>query len=349
MAGQHDQWAWWKTALDCFGSAKPIQDDGTVRSGFFWTKAARDGGRIPVAIWTALDGTTKCRWGAKASAKMIDEKTLLDRWPWVFPNPISREAYTTAYESGRWPDNAPVDSPTRTAGIGDNLPTDPKARLELALEAGSTWLREHPQAASQTEADYAINSQREIAAITKAADDAVKREVAPLLKQIDDIKERLALPAPLVDEAKAMQLKFRAFAEHFMSAEEARQKDEQRQQFEARRAAAEAERKRVEAERRKLEQDDPIAAFTSPLPPMPELPLEPEPIKMQAGGGVGRKAGLRSEWVGDIDDYQKCLAHFSEHPDIVKALEGIVKKTVKAGKGTTQIPGVTVREKRVVA
>ena len=40
-------------------------------------------------------------------------------------------------------------------------------------------------------------------------------------------------------------------------------------------------------------------------------PSRLEPVKIQVGGGVGRKAGLKTVYIGKIVDWQKVLQHFS--------------------------------------
>jgi len=82
---------------------------------------------------------------------------------------------------------------------------------------------------------------------------------------------------------------------------------------------------------------------------MPELPLGPEPVRVQAGGGVGRKAGLKTVWIPVIEDYKLVLDYYSEHPDIRAAVDKLVNHVVRDAKGAIVIPGVKITQDRKVA
>ena len=96
-------------------------------------------------------------------------------------------------------------------------------------------------------------------------------------------------------------------------------------------------------------QDDPIAALTEPEPELPIIPAAPEPVKVQAGGGIGRAAGLKTVYEPEITDYQKTLAHYQNHPDVQAVIEKLVKAETRLHKAATNIPGVTVRTERRAA
>jgi hypothetical protein len=134
-----------------------------------------------------------------------------------------------------------------------------------------------------------------------------------------------------------------------MRAEEAKARAEADRKHREAVATAVAERERIESERAKLRRDDPIAAFTSDEPELPDVPTAPEPVKINVGGGVGRAAGLKSEWHPEIVDYEATVNHYRNHPDVRAAVEKIVSRTTKTDKSETKIPGVKVTEVRKAA
>ena len=105
----------------------------------------------------------------------------------------------------------------------------------------------------------------------------------------------------------------------------------------------------AEEERKRLESEDPVFAHISEPEPLPALPVAPEPVKIQVGGGIGRKAGLKTVYVGRILDWQKVLQHFSGHQQIRDLLQKLVDADVRLNKAQCSIPGVEIVEERVAA
>jgi hypothetical protein len=132
-----------------------------------------------------------------------------------------------------------------------------------------------------------------------------------------------------------------------MKTEERKLQAEAEAKFRAERAAAETERKRIEAEQAKRMLDDPIATLTSDAPEMPELPLAPDPVKVSAGGGFGRKAGLKSVWVPVLTDYGKALSYFADNAKVKELVQKLAEQSVKAG--AREVPGFDVKEDRRAA
>lgn len=343
-----DQWASYRASLR--GEHVSIHD-GAVQSGFYWAKASKSGGRIPVAVWRSETGEFNCRIGARATAKMIDRDTAADRWTRFASNPVSREDYTHAYTTGTWPDGTPTTAPDLPAG--SNLPTDPfdrlKAEVEDVIEKAGGFLRaagaETAGQIDKTKADMARNIQAEVLALAATADAQHKAEKKPHLDASRAVDDKFRFREPLKQAAE----KLRSVFETWMRAEEFRQRAEAERAFKAEQARVAAERARIAAEEQRQYQDDPIAALTSPPVALPEMPAAPPPVKVNVGGGRGRAAGLKSVWVHDIADYPACLAHFAEHPAVREAVEKIVAAQVRAMKGETKIPGVSVKEERRAA
>lgn len=293
--------------------------------GFYWMRRERGGKRIPVAIWRQ-DGKLVCR----AGPDQVDPTSV---WTYCAENKVGKDAAKFAFERGFWPDEPPP--------IAHNEPPseDPfealKAEIAAKQEQAEKWLAARPTITTQADADYATNAQRELLALNKRADAMFKAEKAPLLEATRACDAKWSFRSTVADVAERL----RKVYGRFMAAEEARLKAE---------AAAKnkAEQERIEAERKAKLADDPVAALTDPEP---QLPLLPEPVKVQAGGGVGRRAGLKTVWVPVIEDYAAALMHYVNHPDIRRELEKRVNHDVRDSKGSCQIPGVKVTQERHAA
>ena len=135
----------------------------------------------------------------------------------------------------------------------------------------------------------------------------------------------------------------------FMKAEEMRQRAEAQKRFEDERRKAEESRKAAEEARKQLECNDLTLALISEKEPLPELPIAPEPVRIQVGGGFGRKAGLKTVYLGKILDWQKVIHHFSGHQQVRDLLQKLVDADVRLNKAQCSIPGVELVEERVAA
>jgi hypothetical protein len=338
-----DQFAYYRQML-AFKAGEgdaPARHDGRVECGLYWTKS-KEGHRTPVAIFEA-GGDLKCRFGTKARHLYLTPYRTATRWPWICENAVLRDAYVVAWETGTWPDGTPAEVQIKA---GSNLPTDPFERLKIEVDdkisQAEEFLAGLGASYTKTDADKARNIQAALLAFNKSADVLHKAEKQPLLEQtraVDDkfrFREKVAITAQ----------KLRSVFERFMRDEEMRQKKAAEERFEADRRRIAAELDEIEAARKKKLADDPIAALTEPAPELPVMPSAPEAVKVNVGGGVGRAAGLRTEWVGVIVDYDKALAHFKNHDDVKALIDKLVARSVKASKSETSIPGVAVKQER---
>ncbi len=347
-----DQWTWYRAAMAAQHAGKPLPPVSAdiLETGFYWSKAGRTGGRIPVAIWTDGNGEVVARFGPKSAYKLLSADDAAQQWTWIAGNPVDRETYKFAWDNGKWPDGTPTVAPDAAPAIGDNLPSDPFERLQADV-ADKTEQAERflsgavAKAADKVAADTARNMQSQLLALIKTADGQHETEKKPHLAAGRAVDEKFRFR----EKVKGVADRLRTVFENFMRAEENRLRAEADRKYREEQAKVAAERARIEAEQAKLMRDDPIQALTSPAPEMPELPLAPEPIKVNVGGGVGRAAGMRDAWVGVIEDHRAALAHYADHPDIIAALEKIVAAAVRAGKATTVIPGVKVENHRRAA
>mgnify|MGYP000464586041 FL=1 len=287
--------------------------------------------------------------GSKETARTIEFDKAAERWPWICPNPVPRDDYKAAFETGTWPDGTPTVAHDAATPAKSNLPSDPferlKAELDDKMASAKAWLAEHPTAKTQVEADRARNLQAEILALNKQADAMHKAEKAPIIAAGDAVEAKFGFRKIAKGFADSLRVVF----ERFAVAEEARLKREAQEKHAVALKAAEIARQEVEKQRAKQFFDDPIAALTSPEPELPELPKAPEPVKVNVGGGVGRAAGLKSVWSGTIDDIDAVFAHFKDTDQVRECLQKLVDATVRTHKGSTKLPGVTVSEQRKAA
>lgn len=335
-----DQFTWWRKATK--GEPAPISAD-QVESGFYFAKAARSGGRVPLAIWRDGDGNLLARWGSSEAPKKLSLDEIKAQWTFVAGNPVLRTDYQHAYDNNEWPDGTPTSAPRDDNMSGDPL-DDLLAMVRDKSEMATAFLKAGP-AKDKTRADMARNIQAGLLDLKKKADalhETMKRPHLDAGKAVDD---QFRFRAELEISAKALRAVFEAFAK----AEEARLRAEAQAKFELERKAAEVERARIAAEQEKLRRDDPIAAITSPAPEMPELPKGPAEVKVSIGGGFGRASGLKTVWLPEITDYRAALGHFADHPDVKALVEKLVKAAVRVGKDQAKIPGVRVVEDRVSA
>lgn len=340
-----DSWAWYRAAIAAKNEGRPLPPVSADKPefGFFWARASKQGGRIPVCIYADGNGELVARWGTRAEHRLEDPGA---RWTWIADQPCERDAYKFAWETGAWPCGTGT---TAAATVGDNLPTDPFDRLQAevsdTLDRAETFLNDASKPADKTRADMARNMQAQLLALTKTADAMHKAEKQPHLDASRAVDEKFRFR----DKIDAACKRLRTIFENWMRAEEANARAEAERKHREAVARAEAERARVAAERAKLHRDDPISALTSDEPELPPLPLAPEPVRINVGGGVGRAAGLKSEWVGAVVDYEATLRHFRAHPNIKAEIEKLVKAAVRVGKSQTAIPGVKVTESRRAA
>lgn len=293
----------------------------------------RNGTFLPVAIGPDADGNIL----AQVDGKMMDAEAI---WTHCAKSPVPQDAYKFRMTNGHWP-----DEPRPAAG--HNMPADPFDALlaEIAdkSDQATALLDQHPEIKAQQVCDLFRNMQAQLLALNKRADTLHEEQKRPVLEQGRAIDERFRFRAAV----KVLSERLRSRFESFLKAEERRQQEAARQKYEAERAAAEAERKRIEDERAKLMQDDPIEALTTPPPELPELPVAPEPIKVQAGGGFGRKAGLKSVWVACLTDFDAAVRHYADNAKLRELVQKLADADVRTGKRT--IPGFEVKEDRRAA
>jgi hypothetical protein len=309
-----DEFQFWRDALA--GEPVTINEDAP-QSGYYKTKTRRDGEWIPVAIWT-VNGKQVCRVGS-------EQRDPASVWVFCAKNPVPKDAAKQAFETGSWPGDAPE--------IGHNS-GDLSLSEQIAEYASMAlaWLKT-AGIKDKVSADKAANYRAKLNQLKKEADDARTTEKAPHLAAAREIDDKWRGP---IADASAAAENIRAALTQFMVAEEKRLRAEQE-------AARKAEEERLAKERAEKMARDPIAAMTDPEP---ELPVAPEPVKVQAGGQRGRRTGLKTVTVYEVTDYEAALSHVKNHPDVIAAVEKVAKAQAKSG---AVVPGVTASERKVAA
>lgn len=341
-------WAWYKAAIKAKQKGEPLPavSEGQPQVGFYWAKASKSGGRIPVVIFLDKNGDMVARSGTRAEHRIAD---AAERWSWICAHPIERDSYVFAWENGTWPDGTPTTAPRLPDG--SNLPTDPFERLLAEVDdkmaSASAFLDDAAAKPDKTRADRARNLQAELLALNKTANNMHVAEKAPHLAAGRAVDAKFEFRRAI----EAVTARLRTVFENILKAEEAKARQEAAARHAEEQRKVEAERKRIQDEREKLRENDPIAALTSPEPELPMVPPPPEPVKVQAGGGIGRAAGLKTVWEPRIDDWKAAAAQLVSHddPDIRAAVEKKIKALARVQKETLKIAGVVMVEARRAA
>jgi hypothetical protein len=324
-----DEFQNWRDRLA--GKDVPTHSD-RADPGYYKVRAGRDGPWQPCAIWYRGDELV-CRVGSEA-------RDPLATWTYAVKNPIAKDVAKFAFDNGYFPDEP---KPVAMSNAHSDPYEQLKAEILDKVEQAQAALAQPVE--TQMGCDLLRNLQAGLLALNKKADAMHREEKAPVLERAKTVDDRFRFRETVADVATKLRGKFEAF----LRAEERRQRDESERKFREEQARVAAERARIEAEQAKLKADDPVAFHTSPEPELPELPLAPEPVKVSAGGGFGRKTGLKTDWAPEITDYKLAALHVIEHDDVRTAVEKVIARMVKAAKGKVQIPGVAVQTVRKAA
>lgn len=309
-------YAFWKMALK--GDFPYAMQDGAFECGFWRTKN-RDGRKVPVAIWKDEDG----EFCIKVGHEIVDPEKFTGRWNFCWQDPITHGTYLHWMEHGEWPGDIPHE-------IGHNQPPDEfqmlQEDIESAAEDALRWLESVGELEKNEDADKCANWR-----------DALKKRAKKAEALRKDEKQ------PHMDAAKAVDQKFKPVIERA----EATAKKLADALTRLGRRKQEAERKRLEEERRKAEEARKKAEAENAPPPEPAPEPEP-PRPVQFGGQTGRKTGMKTRHIAEIQDYRKALDHFADHPDIKAALNKLCQAEARS-RTRKPIPGVEYREEQYAA
>lgn len=317
-----DQFQWWREALA--GNVGDIHES-EPRSGYFKMREGKNGPWLPVAIWRGGDGNLICRVGS-------DTRDANDVWTWCAKNPVEKSAAKHAFETGTWPGDVPQ------AGDNSGMLSLPE-EIDDAVTNALAWLA-RSKIGDKTTADTAANWRQRLLDLSKQADKQREAEKRP---HDEAAKAVQAKWKPLVDNAADAANRIRDALTVYMRAEEAKQRAEQEAQRKAAEEVARKQREAAEAARREAEANNlPPPADPVDVP----LPLEMEPVKVQAGGQRGRVTGLRTVTKYVVTDHDAAYAAVKHIPAVREAIEKAAAAMAKAG---ASVPGVEKREEKVAA
>ena len=286
---------------------------------------------LPVAIWNTKDGELVARVAG-------DMKDPMKIWTWCAKNPVPKDAALQAFETGTWPDIVELQAnPSRS-----NLPDDPYeallAEVNDKIEQATAWLRANKDISTKEGADIARNMEAQIQELHKRADAMHKEMKAPHLEAGREVDRKFDFRKTLEPVKKGLKAAWGRFA----AAEERRLREE----AERKRKEAEAERHRIEAEAKKKADEDPIGAVLDGPPELPELPPEPDAVKVNVGGGVGSRGGLTTVWLAEVEDYAKAAVHYIERTEVRALIEKLANAEARALKEAAKADGIRFYSER---
>lgn len=227
---------------------------------------------------------------------------------WVFCNryPISEEVYDQFMRTGKWPEHNEVlaDQERRSnEAPDDDSPGGVAARID-ALAAEASKLLKQGAAKTQAEADAAADIAGKLSQLYTHADNLRKKDKEPSLEEGRRID---ALWNPIRDRALVYKDIKPKVVNPFLTAEQAR--------LDAIARAAEQERlaKIAEAEAAakpgQMLSDEPV--YVAPVVPQ----------KASAGSVGSRRIHQQIVKTMRIDDFDKALVHFKEHPKVRELIQ----------------------------
>lgn len=246
---------------------------------------------------------------AKYRGEMVDP---LKVWTHCADKPISKDDYTHFREVGCFPGE--VAPPPAGDNSGDLTLA---AEIADKVDRAGEWLASLPKGiTSQVEADTTANMRAQLLELKKKAEDEKEEKYRPHKKAADAV---VAEYNPLIDTAEGTQLTLRRALSAWGNLEAARLKAEQ-----------EAKHKAEAASR------------TAEMPPL----APPPPPKIQMGGQVGRKTGMRTVVRFEIDDYDVLCAEFCQHESVRAEVLRLATQRAKTG---VVVPGLKRTETQEAA
>lgn len=300
----------WRDAL---AGKEVLLHADTPHPGFYRMRNGKNGPWIPVAIWNK-DGALV----ARVASEMKDPATI---WTWCAGNPVSKDAAKVAFETGNWPGDIMIGHNSGGLSLAEEI--------EQASDMALSWLNS-TGINDKTTADMCANFRARILELKKTAEAEHKAKKAPHLEAGRKIDAEYK---PIIDAADEAASTLRTALSRYLAAEE----EKARKAAEAA-ARAENERRMAEFAKQQAARAATTAPDETPLPLDAPVMAQPEPVRVQAGGQRGRKAGLRDVTRYAISDYAAALAHVQAHPDVRAAVEKVAFAQARTG---VAVPGVS--------
>ena len=252
-------------------------------------------------------------------------ETNIDRictiWVGSARRAVSKQAYNFRMDNGRWEDDpVPIDRSNRPSDPLEALLADVKDKTEQVENFLKTDIE------TQVQCDMARNMQAQVLQLKKQADEMFEVEKRPVIEAGKRLGVKYGFRDSLASLAANLRLRFEAF----MIKEEKRREAEHA-----------VEQARLDAERAELMDSDPALAM------LDEAPVAAPVKKVTAGGGFGRKSGLKTVWVAVLTDYPAALQHYAENARVRELIQKLADTEAKSG--SRNIPGFEVKEGRRAA
>lgn len=241
---------------------------------------------------------------------------------------VEHKHYLGAIETGRWHDDPPLTKVR--GGIGDNLPDDPVASIEIEIAGEEEIVAEFLAipVTTQDVADRVGPWWKRIDELAKRADSLREEEKRPHLEACRDVDDKWRHAI-----AKAREL-VRALKDHIKPFLDAQRLAEQQR---ARKAAEEAQRLREEATKKTSEAD------------RDELQRQAADAERQAvphnaaAGRVGAKVALKTYRQARVTDYKVAAGAMldANNSDLKREIDRLAQRAATAG---ITLPGVEVTE-----
>lgn len=315
VEGSTEEYAYWRGAME--GRFEELTV-GKAESGFY-RRRKRDGTCEPIAIWIDENsGHRLARVGNDADPIPADADFCERIFSWVAKDVISDETYWSVMEGNPWPDEPPA--------IGHNNPPPSlygqfKTELEQENVEAEAWLAKiggFPRTVE--EKDRAANWANRVAALQQRADRQRDQEKRPFMEEARAIDEQWK---PLVTAAEQLKRRLKAACGVWLDKENARLDRERRER--------EAERRRIEEEHRAAAEA--AAAKGEPIPEPPRVAIEDpnRPKRATAGNTGGTNVKAVKVRTAEIEDVEKALLFFKEHPKLRECLQTIANATARTG------------------
>lgn len=307
-----DRYAHWRAGLE--GKVLPMTE-ADVGLGFFYTRKIKNGPRIPVAIFEDNGETI-----ALVGDEMITGDDVMAVWIGCAKRCIPEATYRARVETGEWPDDVVVPE----AAALSNLPSDPFERLKVEIKEYAALAAQTGSIEDDTASDKAANLRNRLLELGKKADSMREAEKRPHLEAGRVVDEKYR---SLLDTARDACVSLRNTLTIYLNAKQA------------------ALNKKAEEEAAKLKA---VAEAAAAVAGNNDVPTEviAVPQRATAGGGYGKRAGLRTQTSVVITDYPKALAFLAEN-ELVR--EAVLKAATALIKSGVSVPGAEKKTAQVAA
>lgn len=311
-----------------------VIEDGNPIPGYYKMRAHKGRAFLPVAIWEK-DGELVARVGSE----MRDPNEI---WLWCAKNRVSKTDAKIAFETGRWPDEAPPP-------IGHNNPdADPFEALHMQIEAEAmrvkAWVAENH--AGKQAIDLAANWVTELRKLENKAKQAAEDQSSGYRAEHAAVFDRMSEIETKWGQSKATAASIKKLM-HDLFQDLGRQERNRLQAIadqQAREQAAAERKKREEdaARQAELARMHGIAVDLAPVEPeIPPAEIKAPPVKVAYGGAQGNRIGVRKiPPQALVEDWAKAAVHYASYAKVREVIQKLANHDARDGR--VDLPGVKI-------